>query len=73
MSTGLPVPFFLKLVTSGLKVPFAAPMVPPAAWWECAPPSKLYLPERFAQTGLDVVFSPKVEAVGARLGGYCDL
>ena len=54
-------------------MPLAAPIVPPAAWCEWAPPSKLYLPERLAQTGLDVVFKPNVEAVGARLGGYYDL
>ena len=69
----MPVPFLVHMVVSGLSVPFARPKMAAAAVCECAPPSRLYLPARFAATFLDVVFSPNVLPVGAMLGGNCDL
>lgn len=67
---GFPVFLCLKLLVSGLEAPLRVPKIAFSAWCECEPPSRLNLPARFEQTGLDVVFSPKVDAVGAKSGGY---
>jgi len=70
---GLPVFFFVKLLVSYLKVPLGPPKVAEGAWRECEPPSRLNLPERLEHTFLEVVLRPKVEPVGSRSWGYCDL
>ena len=41
-----------------------------AAWWLCDPPSRLNLPDKLEQIGLEVVLRPNVDAVGARSAGY---
>lgn len=67
---GFPVAFLVKLLVSGLTAPLGRPKIALAAWAECEPPSRLNLPPRLEQTGLEVVLRPKVEAVGARSAGY---
>ena len=70
------MPFLRKFCVASALAPgnFApTPMVALTATFECDPPSRLYFPDKFEHTGLEVVFRPKVLAVGARLAGNWDL
>ena len=70
--TGFPVPFLRKFAVASITAPgfgTPTPMVALTATFECDPPSRLYFPDRFEHTGFEVVFRPKVLAVGWRLLG----
>ena len=62
----MPVFFFLKVVVSGFAAPLGWPKVAPGACREWEPPSRLNLPAMFEHVFFEVVFKPKVEAVGSR-------
>ena len=69
----VPVPLSLKVFAFGLAAPFGRPKVADGAFMIWDPDGAAIAPDMFETPGLEVVFKPKVLAVGAVPYGCLDL
>ena len=65
LRTIVPVPLSLKVVAFGLAAPFGRPKVADGAFMTWDPDGAAVAPDMLDTPGLEVVFKPKVLAVGA--------
>ena len=69
----VPVPLSLKVLAFGLAAPFGSPKVADGAFMIWDPDGASIAPDKFETPGLEVVFKPKVLAVGQVADGCFDL